>query len=297
MVVTQQRLIYTAGTLKLNADMTRCRRIVAYADILRRPPSARYANERTNPIKRFYGYVSLWIGDYVSQVFPLEYDSQVVLLWDNPSLQLYTTILCAAKNTNETIQTLGLAMSPPAPIVLTPSSLFTFPGCPYLWLKFKLEPLTRIEVTCLGEELESCPGIAPVITRPDLPDTIPLYPGDRPLSEDPPRSAPEPGEQPGDTAPATAEDPDASLPAPIPECTPVSVVVSYTYSSGGGGSQTVQVYAPVDGVRPDPSDAQNLQLLCRRNTSTTCSPSPVWININRSVFPFASATIVSVTPL
>lgn len=297
MVVTQQRLIYTAGTLKLSTDMQQCRRIIAYSDVLRRPPSARYANERSNPTKRFYGYVSLWMGDYVYKVLPLEYDSQIIFFWDNLEMQVYETVLCTAYNTSQNVQALGSAMSPPAPLVLLPSPVFTFPGCPYLWLKFKLESLCRIQVTCIGEELERCADFSPTITVPSIPDATPPYPDNRPLDEDPPRSAPEEGEMPGDTAPATSEDPDASIPAPIPECTEVSVVVSYTLQGGITGSQTVQVYAPVDGVRVSPTDANDLQLLCRRSISLTCSPTPVWVNINRAVIPFTGATIVSVTPI
>lgn len=297
MVVTQQRLIYTAGTLKLSTDMQQCRRIIAYSDVLRRPPSARYANERSNPTKRFYGYISLWMGDYVHKVFPLEYDSQIVFSWDNLELQVYETVLCTAYNTSQNVQALGSVMTPPAPLVLLPSPVFTFPGCPYLWLKFKLEPLCRIQVTCIGEELERCADFSPTITTPSIPDTVPPYPEDRPLEEDPPRSAPEVGEAPGDTAPATSADPDSSIPAPIPECTAVAVVISYTVQGFGNGSQTVNVYAPVDAVRPDPADAQNLELLCRGGANGSCSPTPVWVRINRAVAPFTSASIVSVTPL
>lgn len=293
MVVTQQRLIYTAGTLKLNADMVQCRRIIAYADMLRRPPSARYANERSNPIKRFYGYVSIWMGDYVYKIFPLEYDSQIVFFWDNLQLQVYEAVLCTALNTSQNVQALGAAMTPPAPIVLLTSPVFSFPGCPYLWLKFKLENLCRIQVTCIGEEVERCDGIAPTITVPSIPDTVPPYPDDRPLDEDPARSSPEDGEKAGDTAVASDTDPDSSLTPPIADCTAVRVVVNWQ----GGGSQEVDVYAPVSGVRPDPADAQNLQLQCRGGAGGECSATPVWIRINRSVYPFVNPTIASVTPI
>lgn len=296
MVITQQRLIYTSGTLKFSTDMVQCRRIIAYSDILRRPPSARYQNERSNPPKRFYGYVSVWMGDYVYKTFPLEYDSQIVFFWDNLNLQVYETVLCTALNTSQNVQALGAAMTPPAPIILLPSPVFSFPGCPYTWLKFKLENLCRIQVTCIGEELERCDGIAPTITVPSIPDTTPLYPENRPLEGDPARSLPEEGEQPGDTAVATSTDPDASIPPPVADCTPVRVVVNYTLN-GLPGTQTINVLSPVSGVRPDPADAQNLELLCKGDVNGACLPSPAWIRINRGVYPFVNPSIASVVPL
>lgn len=296
MTVIQQRLIYTAGTLKLNADMIKCRRIIAYADILRRPPSARYANERSNPTKRFYGYVSLWIGEYVQSIFPLEYDSQNVFFWDNLSLQLYEAILCTAYNTSQNIQALGAAMTPPAPLIILPSPVFSFPGCPYLWLKFKLEPQTRIQVTCIGEELEKCADFDPEVPPPPPPPPPPTFPPDRPLEEDPPRSDPEEGEQPGDTAPPTADDPDSSY-SPFPNCTPVNVVISYVLQGIGPGGQTIQVFAPVQAVRPDPADPQNLELLCRGRINRACQDATSWVRIDRAVVPFVDPVIESVEPI
>lgn len=211
MTVTKTRLIYTAGTFTVTDDLAVCRRLTIYADVLRLPYSAKYSNERVNPIKRFLGYVSVFIGDYVHSVLPLEYDSQIVLFWDNPDLQNHQTLLDLTSTIQNTIATLGLAMTPPAVIIPIPGFIPGFGGCPYTKLKFKLEPGCRIQVSALGENVEKGTDFGDVITVPDIPDIVPPYSSDVPRAADPPRSEPEPDELPGDTAPATPDDPDSSL--------------------------------------------------------------------------------------
>lgn len=214
MTVTKSRLIYTAGTFTVTDELAQCRRLIIYSDVLRLPYSAKYSNQRVNPVKRFLGYVSLFIGDYVHSVYPLEYDAQTVLFWDNPDLQNHQTLLDLTSTIQNTIAVLGLAMTPPAVIIPTPGFIPSFGGCPYSRLKFKLEPGCRIQVSALGEEVEKGTNFGDVITVPALPDIIPAYSDDIPRAEDPPRSEPEPDELPGDTAPATPDDPDSSLTVP-----------------------------------------------------------------------------------
>lgn len=230
MAVSKTRLIYTAGTFTVDDALAQCRRFVIYADVLRLPYSARYANERSNPIKRFLGYVSVFIGDYVYNVFPLEYDAQVILFWDNPDLQNHQTLLDSTSTIQNTIATLGLAIDPPAVILPIPGFIPSFGGCPYSKIKFKLEAGCRIQVSALGEEVEKGTSFGDVITVPALPDIVPMYSDDDPRASDPARSDPEPGELPGDTAPATSDDPDLGL------TVTGTWLISWLYSSSGGGT-------------------------------------------------------------
>jgi hypothetical protein len=182
--------------------------------VLRRPPTQEYQNERSNPPKGFLGYVGLFINSYCEKIIPLEFDPQALFLWDNPAIQLYYTALCGDANATNNLVALGAAMTPPAillPISPTPSA---FQGCPYTILKFKLLFGTRIQVDTIGEEVVACDGITPEATVPDFGLPPDKYPSDRARSEDPARSDPEDDELPGDTAPATVDDPDISLTVP-----------------------------------------------------------------------------------
>lgn len=216
MTIIKERLIYTAGTFKIDDDLARCRRLIVRTSVLRFPFSAVYRNERSNPSKYFLGYCSLFIGNYVERIFPLEFENQIVFRWDNLASQIYARMLCEVVNINNNLVALRVSIPLAGVLVPFPGTPGTFPGCPVEFIKFKLEPGARIQVTAVGEELETCEEAEFPTTVPDLDPPPPLYPPDQARDEDPARSAPEDGELPGDTAPATAEDPDASL--TIPPC-------------------------------------------------------------------------------
>jgi len=216
MVVSKTRLIYTAGTFAIPSELAVCRRIITTVSVLRRPPTQEYQNERSNPPKGFLGYVGLFINSYCERIIPLEFDPQAIFLWDNPQIQLYYTVLCTGINVVDALVALGAAMTPPAvllPVTPTPAP---FQGCPYTTLKFKLLFGTRLQIDTIGEEVVACAGITPEATVPDFGLPPEKYPSDRARSEDPARSDPEDGELPGDTAPATVDDPDLSLAPPTP---------------------------------------------------------------------------------
>jgi len=216
MTVEKERLIYTAGTFKIDDNLARCRRLIVRTSVLRYPFSAIYRNERSNPPKYFLGYVSLFIGSYVSSIFPLEFEQQIVLLWDNLASQVYARVICDAININLFTAAARASIPLAGGVVPTPGDPGTFPGCPYNFIKFKLEAGARILVTGVGEEVESCEGGVFETTVPDLAAPPPLYPDDQARDEDPARSPPEEGELPGDTAPATVDDPDEGTPPPEP---------------------------------------------------------------------------------
>lgn len=216
MTIVKERLIYTAGTFKIDDSLARCRRLIIRASVLRFPFSAVYRNERSNPPKYFLGYCSVFIGDYVWNVFPLEYENQITFLWDNLHSQIYARMLCEFINSNSNLVALRASIPLTGALVPLPADPGTFPGCPYNFLKFKLEPGARIVVTGTGEELETCEGGDFETTVPSLTFPPGLYPDDQARDEDPARSEPEEGELPGDTAPATLTDPDAGLPPPTP---------------------------------------------------------------------------------
>jgi len=211
MVVSKTRLIYTAGTFSIPSELSVCRRVITLVSVLRRPPTQEYQNERSNPPKGFLGYVGFFINSYCEKIVPLEFDPQAIFLWDNPQIQLYYTVLCTGINVVDALVALGAAMTPPAvllPVTPTPAP---FQGCPYTSLKFKLLFGTRIQVDTIGEEVVACAGITPEATVPDFGPPPEKYPSDRARADDPARSEPESGELPGDTAPATVDDPDLSL--------------------------------------------------------------------------------------
>lgn len=228
MTVEKERLIYTAGTFKIDDNLARCRRVIVRASVLRFPYSAVYRNERSNPPKYFLGYVSLFIGDYVHSIFPLEFEQQIVFLWDNLSSQIYARMLCEFINSNSNLVALRVSIPLAGTLVPLPADPGTFPGCPYTFIKFKLEPGARILVTGVGEELETCEGADFETTVPDLDPPPALFPPDQARDEDPPRSEPEEGELPGDTAPVTVDDPESSG--------GVAGTWDITYSLATGGS-------------------------------------------------------------
>jgi len=217
MTLEKERLIYTAGTFKIDDTLARARRLIIRTSVLRYPFSAVYRNERSNPPKYFLGYVSVFIGDYVLNIFPLEFEQQIVLLWDNLASQIYARMLCEFINSNSNLVALRVSIPLAGALVPLPADPGTFPGCPYTFIKFKLEPGARILVTGVGEELETCEGAEFETTVPDLTPPPAPFPPEQARDEDPARSPPEEGEKPGDTAPATVEDPDSSL--TVPPCT------------------------------------------------------------------------------
>jgi len=209
-MLTKERLIYTAGTFKIDEDLANARRLVIRSSVLRLPPTTNYQNERSNPPKYFLGYCTVFINDYVYQIFPIEFQQQIILLWDNPSYQVQARLICEAANINGNIVRLGSAMTPPALVIPIPGVPGTFSGCPYTNLKFKLVFGTRLLISASGEPMEFCEDVDLPSTVPNLDPPPAPYPPDQARDEDPPRSAPEDGELPGDTAPATIDDPEAS---------------------------------------------------------------------------------------
>lgn len=211
MTVVKERLIYTAGTLKIDDTLARCRRLVIRSSVLRLPFSALYRNERSNPPKYFLGYCSVFINNYVSRVFPLEFENQIVFFWDNLASQIYSRMLCEFSNQTSNLVAHRVSIPLAGTLVPLPGNPGTFPGCPYDFIKFKLESGCRILVTATGEELETCEEAEFTTTVPDLEEPPGRFPGDQARDEDPARSEPEEGELPGDTAPATIDDPDSGL--------------------------------------------------------------------------------------
>lgn len=228
MTLNKSRLIYTAGTFKITDDLARCRRLLVSMSVLRLPFSAKYVNERSNPRKYFLGYMTVFINEYVHHVVPLEYEQQCVLLWENPAIQLYTTILCASKLASDNLVVHRASIPLSGALLPLLYDVAPFPGCSFTNLKFKLEFGCRISVVAVGEEIIECVGISPQATVPnlDLPPT--RYPTDRPRSEDPERSDPEPGEGAGDTAIASLTDPDLGL------SQNGTWTITWRYSQGGG---------------------------------------------------------------
>lgn len=246
MTVTKERLIYTAGTFKITDELANCRRLVIRSSMLRKPNSARYWNERSNPIKYFFGYVSIFINDYVYTTIPLEFEQQIVLFWDNPEKQLYARMLCEFSNNTANLVALRTSIPLAGALLPLPGEPGSFSGCPYTNLKFKLEFGARILVTAAGDETEVCDD-APFDTKlPSLDPPPPPYPDDQARDEDPPRSTPEEGELPDDTAPVTPQDPEAETPPPVPcvtvihgrgvntdNCTPKDNLGDYSYNGYG----------------------------------------------------------------
>lgn len=213
--IIETRLIYTAGTYKFSTAIRNCRRVLILVDLLRAPPFQIYANEKSNPPVYFLGYWTLWIGDYVYDKKPLEFTEQCIIHYGNPELQLLNNILAVGTQLGSIIQSLGAAMSPPAPVILYPSFDSEAEACPYTWIKFKLPEGTRIQLTAVGTPLQEFAGAQALPGASDPQDDVPRYPVARPRSEDPARSAPNAGEKLGDTAPATLQDPDISYVPPI----------------------------------------------------------------------------------
>lgn len=243
MTVEKERLIYTAGTFKIDDSLARCRRIIIRSSVLRFPYSAVYRNERSNPPKYFLGYCSVFIGDYVERIFPLEFENQIVFIWDNLHSQIYARMLCEFINSNSNLVALRVSIPLAGALVPLPADPGTFPGCPYNFLKFKLEAGARIQVSAVGEELETCEGADFDTIVPDLAPPPGLYPGDQARDEDPARSPPEEGELPGDTAVATLEDPDAGLSPPLGQVVGIA-------GSGETGTYIPRTSPPV-AVAPD----------------------------------------------
>lgn len=268
MEINKERLIYTAGTFEIEDDMAACRRVIIRSSILRLPDTTNYVNERSNPRKYFLGYVSVFIGDYVYKVFPLEYEQQIVLFWDNLESQINARMLCEFANVNTNLVALRTSIPLAGSLIPIPQPAGTFPACPFTILKFKLVFGTRIQVTGIGEELETCEEAEPEPTRPDPAPPPPPYPPEQPRDEDPPRSDPEPGEDPGDTAPVTPEDPESDG-APPPygeECEVYAVEVSWTNSSGTTSAERRSCYGEIGSVRQVfgmYGDAQSIEIQCR----------------------------------
>lgn len=216
MTVTKERLIYTAGTFKITDELANCRRLVIRSSMLRKPNSARYWNERSNPIKYFFGYVSIFINDYVYTTIPLEFEQQIVLFWDNPEKQLYARMLCEFSNNTANLVALRTSIPLAGALLPLPGEPGSFSGCPYTNLKFKLEFGTRILVTGVGDETEVCDEAPFDTILPNLEPPPAPYPDEQARDEDPPRSTPEEGELPGDTAPVTPQDPEAEPVEPTP---------------------------------------------------------------------------------
>lgn len=232
MTVTKERLIYTAGTFKITDELANCRRLVIRSSMLRKPNSARYWNERSNPIKYFFGYVSIFINDYVYTTIPLEFEQQIILLWDNPEKQLYARMLCEFSNNTSNLVSLRTSIPLAGALLPLPGEPGTFSGCPFTNLKFKLEFGTRILVTGVGDETEVCDDAPFDTILPNLDPPPAPYPEDQARDEDPPRSEPEEGELEGDTAPSTPEDPE------LDTTTPGIWTLVWTTGIGGTASGT-----------------------------------------------------------
>lgn len=211
MDVIKSRLIYTAGTFSVEPELAACRRLIITSSVLRFPPTVVYSNERSNPPKYFLGYAGFFINDYCEKILPLEFDPQAVLVYDNLAIQLYYTTICAGALITDNLVRLASVLTPPALLIPLTGEAAPFPGCVYTSIKFKLFLGTRIQVDAIGDPTISCDGVPVNALVPNLNPPPPKYPSNRPRSEDPARSEPEPGELPGDTSPASSEDPDISL--------------------------------------------------------------------------------------
>jgi hypothetical protein len=229
-LTTKERLIYTAGTFKIDDALAQSRRLIIRSSVLRFPPTTNYANERSNPRKYFLGYATIFINDYVYSIQPIQFEQQIILLWDNLEYQVHARMLCEFANSNTNLVALRTSIPEPGGLVLLPQDPGTFPGCPYTNIKFKLLLGTRLSIFAAWEPMETCEAANPVTTLPSLDPPPPLYPEDQARDEDPPRSLPEEGELPGDTAPATIDDPESDG----------AVAGSWllTWSTGIGGTAT-----------------------------------------------------------
>lgn len=230
--VTKSRLIYTAGTFSIESSLAACRRFIITASVLRLPSTPVYNNERSNPPKYFLGYIGFFINSYCEKIEPLEFNPQAVLVYDNLSLQLFYSLLCTGALITDNIVKLGSVMEPPAILIPIPSPAPDFPGCKYTSLKFKLVAGTRIQVSAVGDPVVSCNGIPVNAITPGLNPPPPPYPSNRARADDPARSQPEPGELPGDTAPASLSDPDSGL------SVPGTWTLTWTQSNSSTGSGT-----------------------------------------------------------
>jgi hypothetical protein len=109
-------------------------RVVAATFAVSAGISSFYTNKRIEPPRGFYGYATYRAGDNIVQVVELQWQQQLIFLWQSPDAEIMASLYATAAVQAQNLIALSTIFAPTCVIgtlaEVTPSALTTC-GCPY----------------------------------------------------------------------------------------------------------------------------------------------------------------------
>lgn len=238
--VEQERVISGRGLIKLDDRFRECKRIILYADVIRRP-SSEYLNVTWNPDKGFFANAVFCLREYAGASYPMHYSQQMFTVHENDSQQLGASLVCALDNVLDSFVQYAIAQGIP----YTKNNSITshkYSAFVYDTFRFVCYGGCAISLRMVGELVEKCkPGDAPsdYPPPPPPPSREPVPPG-VPVVVDKPYEDENPGSLDTVPDPIDRDPPPVELPFGEP-CVLYNVRAVFVRSDGLEIDQTLQI--------------------------------------------------------
>lgn len=294
---------YGIHELPRQADTAKWLRITVN---LERVGSNEYVNVKTEPSRKFHGYIELCRGGNVVKIIPYEFDNQQVLYIFNNELFLHTSISCSLEAILTTFVNFAIALNFPPIERINPIKDYVIPlfSDYFDQVRYRLRQETMVCTSLIEWEKQEICSV-PESTPPNRPPTPPAPPKNPKDAK--PADAPD-AEVPPTAPPYRVNDDDHLTYKPNPEplptypaCTAVVAVFNLEEVVAGQVVTRSQVLtAPVTNLRLEtyPGDGVNeLSWLVDQGEEGNPSCPKNTVRLSSTFLTAAQGSIVSLTPL
>lgn len=243
MIPEVERVISGRGLIRIPEEFRKARNILLYVDLVR-PAKNLYVNYEWSPNKSFYAHVSFCWGQYVLRTFDINFERQVVPIFNGQPSQNLLSLICA---TGGLISQIGIFASAQGVVVPSANPIKThgYESFECDEIRFDCYSTTALRLLLKASEFDRCnedDGSSPPPPPPPAPP--PRFPADTPISVSPPYDD---GNDDGGTVPADGDEFDEF--PPTEACTVYQVTYSYDAISGGNTNrvtgQIIRLYGEI----------------------------------------------------
>lgn len=288
--LVQERFISGRGVLKVPSDGKKNRYTVLYLDVIRQPVN-KFANLNWNPSRGRYAQLVFLRAGYVVDTRAMEFPREAYDGVSDIAGQALIAVKCAYAGILQTFFNLGNALSLPS--ISVTNLIEEYENLRLGWDEVRVVCYadTAIQARLYRTPYDTCnPDYDDQQEPPPPPPPVPQIPPGTPIEN---ISDPYEGEDDdGNTVPFPD---DEFPPPPIPDCTPVTVTVTYTRLLDGASSQqsfSFAALAPVDDCYIDEvvSGGSSVFVVDRSGAGNSCSETPVTRRVNRGLGTWSDLT-------
>jgi len=289
-----ERTISGRGVLQIPEEYQKALDVFLYTQLLR-PNRTEYLNVAYNPGRKFLANVTFCIDEYVYADYAINYDNQVIQIFDGQASQNLLSLICAHDDVLDSFTSFAVALGI---FVSRNNSIKEHKYKTFVpnRLRFVCYGTTALRISLRGNAFSQCDEQDGTPTPPPpKPVPLPPLPPDEPVEVSPPYDGVDDG---GDTRPIPIDDYPVDAP-PTEQCLSYAVtyrLITPTYPNNLESS--VGVLGVIRGIRitTNPDGTQNADMVAGKAVNGVCTQNQLYSLVINAAPPL-SAEILSVEQL